>query len=205
MGAHPHVGGNSFSVGSASAVNPEGVPHPCPPPSLLSVGGCRSGKSALAQAWAERHPGPWTFIATADPGNDPEMLARVARHQAARGPEWRTVVALREPVPALREAASDCGAAVFDCVTVWLSNLMMIHPQDEPVLDAVRALAAELRRPPLPVALVSGEAGQGVAPLSAVARRFRDLQGEANQILAAACSSVVFSVCGLPQVLKGVY
>lgn len=203
--AYPRASANGFPASPASAAAPESSVYSSPPPSLLSVGGCRSGKSALAQAWAERHPGPWAFIATADPGNDPEMMARVARHQAARGPEWRTLVALREPVPALREAASGCGAAVFDCVTVWLSNLMMLHPQDEPVLDAVRELAAELRRPPLPVALVSGETGQGVVPLSAVARRFRDLQGEANQILAAACSSVVFSVCGLPRVLKGVY
>lgn len=174
-------------------------------PSLLSVGGCRSGKSALAQAWVERQPGPWAFVATAEPGDDAEMLARVARHQAARGAGWYTIVAPREPVPALREAAAWCGAAVFDCVTVWLSNLMMLHAEDGPILDAVRELAAELRRPPLPVALVTSEVGQGVVPLSAMGRRFRDVQGEANQILAAACSSVVFSVCGLPQVLKGVY
>lgn len=174
-------------------------------PSLLVAGGCRSGKSALARAWAERYPQPWALIVTADPAGDSEREVRVARYHAARGPGWRTLVALREPVPALLEAAVDCRAAVFDCVTVWLSHLMQDHVEDGPVLDAVRALADVLRKPPLPVAVVTNETGQGVVPLSAAGRRFRDLQGEANQILAAACPSVVFSVFGLPRVLKGSY
>lgn len=174
-------------------------------PALLATGGCRSGKSALAQTWAERFPGPWAFLATADPGGDPEMEARIARHQAARGPQWRSFDARRDPVSVLSAAAGSCGAAVFDCVTLWLSGLMAAHAEDGPVLDAVLALAEVLRRPPLPVALVSNEVGGGVVPMSAAGRRFRDLQGEANQILAAACSTVVLSVCGLPLVLKGEY
>lgn len=174
-------------------------------PSLLVAGGCRSGKSVLAQTWVERWPQPWAFIATAEPDDDPDILARVARHQAARGPGWRVLVAPRDPVSALREAAGECGAAVFDCVTVWLSNLVLARAEDEPVLDAVRELAEVLRRPPLPVAVVTNETGQGVVPLSAAGRRFRDVQGEANQMLAAACSSVVFSALGLPRVLKGSY
>lgn len=174
-------------------------------PVLLAVGGCRSGKSGLALKWALRREGPRAFIASADPGSDEEMLARVRRHQAIRGPEWTSIIAPHEPVPALHKAAVTCRVAVFDCVTVWVSNLMMLHADDAPILSAVNELADVLRNPPLPVAVVSNEVGGGVVPLSASGRRFRDLQGEANQILAAACPSVVLSICGLPQVLKGTY
>ena len=170
--------------------------------SLLAVGGCRSGKSRVALDWALRFSGPYAFVPAADPGNDPEMQARVARHQAERGSAWQIVQNCADPCLALQDAARTCKVAVFDCVTVWLSNLMLLH-DDEQTLVAVRSLAALLREPPLPVAVVSNETGEGIVPSFAAGRRFRDLQGEANQLLASACSTVVFVHCGLPLVLKG--
>lgn len=171
-------------------------------PSLLIVGGCRSGKSRFALEWSSRFQGSRAFIATCEPGDDQEMLERVARHQAERGPEWHTLPAPLDPAAALLAAASDHQAAVIDCVTIWLANLLPLHEKNERILDEVRRLAELLRRPPLPVAVVSNEIGLGLAPMEPLSRRFRDLQGEANQILAEACQHAVMCVCGLPMALK---
>lgn len=175
--------------------------------SLLVVGGCRSGKTRLAMEWVKSAPVPLVYIATCptcfEGKKDVEMLARIARHQAERGPEWLTLEAPQYVVEALHQAADQgAGAAVLDCVTVWLSNLMMANLNDDEIFVEVRKLAEFLGKPSLPVALVSGETGMGVVPSTAQGRRFRDIQGEANQILATASASVVMAVCGLPLVLK---
>lgn len=173
--------------------------------SLFVVGGCRSGKTRLAMDWVSAGRAPFVYVATcALWEDDGDMSARVARHQAERGPEWVTQEEARNPVAALHQAAGQgAGAAIVDCVTVWISNLMMAEKSDIEILGAVRCLAELLKEPPLPVAIVSGEAGMGVVPATALGRRFRDIQGEANQILAAACPNVVMAVCGLPLLIKG--
>lgn len=133
------------------------------------------------------------------------MEARVARHQAERGPRWMTLVALTDPLSALEKAAAaGCGVAVFDSVTTWVAHLVARGDEDGAVLSAVRALAEALEASPaLPVALVTDEVGWGIVPETPLGRRFRDLLGEANRMLAAACAGVAISVCGLPLVLKG--
>lgn len=186
---------------------------------FLVVGGCRSGKSAVAMRWALRRPGPRAYVATArspvltDPvkkeWNDPEMQMRIARHQAERGPDWRTLLACEDgsgPLlvaeESLFQAAENCRVAVFDSVGMWLAGLLDGR-DDDAVLKRVHSLAHCLEHAPLPTALVSDEVGMGLVPTTAMGRRFRDLQGEANQILAAACCNVAFCACGLPLVLKG--
>ncbi|HJB65383.1 MAG TPA: bifunctional adenosylcobinamide kinase/adenosylcobinamide-phosphate guanylyltransferase [Candidatus Mailhella merdavium] len=188
---------------------------------LLVVGGCRSGKSEAAMQWALRRPGPRAYIATARPPvrremsgreatewDDPEMQARIARHQAERGPDWLTLLACedgRGPLctaeNALLQAAESCRAAVFDSVGMWIAGLM--EKEDAFILGRVKSLARWLEQSPLPVALVSDEVGMGLVPETAVGRRFRDLQGEANQILARSCRNVMFCACGIPLMLKG--
>ncbi len=186
---------------------------------FLVVGGCRSGKSAVAMHWALRRPGPRAYVATARPPlmtdpakkewNDPEMQMRIARHQAERGPEWRTLLACEDgsgprlaAEESLFQAAEDCRVAVFDSVGMWLAGLLDGR-DDDAVLGRVHSLAHCLEHAPLPTVLVSDEVGMGLVPSTAMGRRFRDLQGEANQILAAACCNVAFCACGLPLVLKG--
>ena len=188
---------------------------------LQVVGGCRSGKSAAAMRWALSRPGPRAYIATARPPvgigspdsseeqwDDPEMHARIARHQAERGPDWHTLLACEDTrgprlaaEDALRQAAAECRVAVFDSVGMWLAGLL--EKDDAFVLDRVRSFARCLEQAPLPTVLVSEEVGMGLVPTTAMGRRFRDLQGEANQILAAACRNVAFCACGLTLELKG--
>ena len=170
---------------------------------LLVSGGARSGKSRHAQAWAEALPGPRRYLATArcDPA-DAEMAARISRHRTDRaGRGWETI----EPGVDLRTALASCrgGVALVDCVTLWLSGLAIDHAWDEAaVLAEVDQLADLLRAPPCAIAVVTNEVGSGVVPANEWGRAFRDLQGFANQRLAAAADQVVLCVCGLPLTVK---
>ncbi len=172
-------------------------------PAVLFTGGTRSGKSALAQAFAERHTSPLLFVATAQ-ALDEEMNARIARHRADRGPAWSSLEAPLD-LPSVLEGAfkgASYGSVLVDCVTLWIGNLMGAGHGNAAILDEVRCLAVLLERAPLPVAIVTNEVGSGIVPAHASGREFRDLAGEANQILAQACSHVVLAVCGLPVPVK---
>lgn len=176
------------------------------PVSLLVTGGARSGKSRFAQQWCEARPGPRTYVATAgNHDHDDEMRARIARHRAERERHWAdTAEAPLDPAGAIAVAAHAGSAVVLvDCVTLWIGNLGHRHDWDEAaVLSAVDGLAEILRNPPLHLAVVTNEVGDGIVPDNALARRFRDLHGWANQRLAAAAHDVALVVCGLPQWLK---
>jgi adenosylcobinamide kinase / adenosylcobinamide-phosphate guanylyltransferase len=169
---------------------------------IFITGGTRSGKSGYAQRLAEARPGPLLYVATAGAG-DAEMAERIARHRAARAERWKTLeepLALPKRLPA---AAAGKGAVLIDCLTLWLSNLYFHHREEPaPVLDAVAALVEALPRIAPPVYLVSNELGSGVVPENRLARHFRDLAGEANQLLAAAAGEAWLVVAGLPLRLK---
>ena len=172
---------------------------------LLLSGGCRSGKSALAVRWAEAQAPERLFLATATI-HDEEMRRRVQRHQRERGAGWHTLECPLSPLAALKTLGGETPcAAVLDCVTLWLSNLLACGASDAEILPDVDGLAACLRQPPVPVAVVTNEVGMGIVPSSPLGRRFRDLAGEANQKLAAACPQVLLVSCGLPLVLKGTF
>ena len=163
------------------------------------LGGAASGKSAYAEALAIATELPRTYIATAQPFDD-EMRAKIARHQADRGPDWITI----EAPLALPEALgriSPGGVVLLDCVTLWLGNLMLREDGGEEA--AVDGFLAALERAPGPLIVVSNEVGHGVVPTSAMGRRFRSLQGGLNQRIAARADRVVAVMSGLPLALKG--
>lgn len=191
-------------VGAGSGVELPIVPPPCVPvaSAVLLVGGTRSGKSDLALRFAEGKCPERLFVATALV-RDAETRARRERHRAQRGQGWRTVEAPLEVLPALQGNAQGACAVVLDCITFWLCNMQEQGLSNTQILDTVQALAAWLAAPPVPVAVVSSELGQGIVPATALGRAFRDLAGEANQVLAAACTTVLLVSCGLPLALKG--
>jgi adenosylcobinamide kinase/adenosylcobinamide-phosphate guanylyltransferase len=170
--------------------------------SILFVGGCRSGKSGLAQRWAETAAPQQSFFATARP-IDESMNERIARHRSLRGTSWDCVEEPLNVLAAMQTAARSGSALLLDCVSFWLCNLMEQGLTDEDIRARVEDLSHWLSAPPLPVALVAHESGCGVAPASALGNRFRDINGEANQILATRCHTVIFVSCGLPLTLKG--
>ena len=162
----------------------------------LVLGGARSGKSRFAESLARQHGGPRTYIATAEAFDD-EMRQRIAKHREQRaGDGWQTIEATLDPAAVLPRE----GLALLDCVTVWLGNLMH-HGRDLRTEGA--KLCATLETCPAEVILVSNEVGLSIVPENAMARRFRDEQGLANQALAAIADNVYFIAAGLPLKLKG--
>lgn len=168
----------------------------------LVLGGARSGKSALAQTEAETrargHGGRLVMIVTAQAFDD-EMATRIARHRDERGDVWRTAEATHDLPSALAALSAD-DVAVVDCLTLWLSNLMLA---DKDVTMAADALIETLANIPCPLWLVSNEVGMGIVPENALARRFRDEAGRLHQRLAQAVDRVIFVAAGLPLTLKG--
>lgn len=167
---------------------------------FLYLGGAKSGKTRLAQARAETFPAPRVYLATAQ-ALDEEMDLRIKNHQAERGPDWRTLEAPLAPDAALA-GLKDGAPVLLDCITLWLSNLMA-ETEDQAALRArVDDLAAAIKNYGGPVVVVSNELGGGIVPMNALARKFRDIAGLANQRLAEAADEVYLVTAGLPLKLK---
>ena len=162
------------------------------------LGGARSGKSAYAQAQAEASGLDRVFVATAH-AYDEEMADRIARHVEARDAAWRTIDAPYDLPDALTRHAAPGRVLLVDCLTLWLSNLML---RGDDVEAATRTLAAQVPGLAGTIVFVSNEVGWGIVPENALARRFRDAQGRLNQKVAAACGTVLLVAAGLPLVMK---
>jgi adenosylcobinamide kinase/adenosylcobinamide-phosphate guanylyltransferase len=164
----------------------------------LVLGGAASGKSAFAESLVRGTGRGLTYFATAQIF-DNEMREKVSRHKEMRGAGWHTV---EEPLDVGRALAAISGdqAVLLDCATMWLSNHLLAESD---LAEAEAALMAGLSLCPAPVVIVSNEVGLSVVPENALARQFRQAQGELNQKLAAKAGLVVNVAAGLPQVLKG--
>lgn len=167
----------------------------------LVTGGARAGKSRFVLAEAEACPGPWVYVATAQ-ALDADMARRIARHREERGPGWRTVEAPLVPEAGLDDRAA--GAVVVDCLTLWVSNLLLgPYAADLDGLDRrTAALAERLGAETRPVWVVSNEVGLGIVPADALSRAYRDALGRANQAVARVADRVTLMVAGCPLRVK---
>jgi adenosylcobinamide kinase/adenosylcobinamide-phosphate guanylyltransferase len=163
----------------------------------LVLGGARSGKSRHAEALIRACPPPWIYVATAQ-AFDAEMEARIAEHRARRETGWETVEAPLDLSGAV-VAVPDGTPLLVDCLTLWLSNVLLAGKDEE---RESRRLAELLGRPRGPWVVVSNEVGLGIVPDNALARRFRDAAGRLNQMVAEQADSVVMTVAGLPLKVK---
>ena len=180
-----------------------------PPPGVLGfvalprvtliLGGARSGKSRHAEAMVEEAAANGLYIATAAAG-DGEMAMRIRHHRERRGPFWTTVEEPLHLAHAIEAHALPGRPILVDCLTLWLSNLMM---EGRAVEAATDRLLTALEESTVPVVLVANEVGQGIVPDNALARAFRDHAGRINQRIAAAADRVVMMVAGLPMTVKG--
>ena len=167
----------------------------------LILGGARSGKSKLAENLALSCGQPVVYVATATV-EDEEMRSRIAQHRSRRPSAWTTV---EEPLflaDVLRREAAPGRCVLVECITLWLSNLMLMHSgehfdeQREALLELFPKLSGRL-------IIVSNEVGMGIVPMGELSRRFQDEAGRLNQSLAEGSDRVILTVAGIPQVLKG--
>lgn len=167
----------------------------------LILGGARSGKSRLAERLANDSGLEVTYIATSQP-LDGEMSQRVSLHRQRRPGHWGLIEEPIELARVLQENAQSGRCLLVDCLTLWLTNLLMLEDPERLVQerDGLLDCLAEL---PGEIIFVSNETGMGVVPLGELTRRYVDEAGWLHQALAERCQRVVLTVAGLPMTLKG--
>ncbi len=182
--------------------------------STFILGGQRSGKSRraelLARDWLDAAPGHRAVMIATGQAWDDEMRERIARHQIDRAERVPGMTTVEEPLAladALRQHSDTRTLIVVDCLTLWLTNLMMpADPaqalQEADVIAAGEALCAAIAAAPGPVVLVGNEIGLGVIPMGREVRQFVDALGRLNQRVAASCARVTLMAAGLSLTLK---
>lgn len=164
----------------------------------LVLGGARSGKSSFALTEGERLKGPRALVATMEP-LDAETKLRIAAHKKERGRRWKTFEEPTKIAPLIKGLKTEFNVIIVDCITLWLSNLMLKGVDIKREADAfIKAACA----PGAVVIAVSNEVGLSIVPESALGRAFRDEAGRLNQQLAAAAGEAWLVVAGLPQKIK---
>ncbi|MFK3974578.1 bifunctional adenosylcobinamide kinase/adenosylcobinamide-phosphate guanylyltransferase [Pseudomonas sp. NPDC087358] len=167
----------------------------------LILGGARSGKSRLAERLASESSLQVVYIATSQP-LDGEMNQRVTLHRQRRPASWGLIEEPLELARVLKQSAAQDRCLLVDCLTLWLTNLLMLEDPQR-LTQERQALLECLAELPGEIIFVSNETGLGVVPLGELTRRYVDEAGWLHQALAERCQRVVFTVAGLPMTLKG--
>ena len=166
----------------------------------LIGGGVRSGKSRFGLELGRKRFANGAFIATGE-ARDAEMAERIRRHQAERGPNWTTIEEPLDLAGAIEGASTRFGGCVVDCLTLWLSNVMLspAHDVDKEIGRLMGVLEAGGATG---IILITNEVGCGIVPESELARRYRDLAGGLNQRVAALADEVYWMAFGVPVDVK---
>ncbi len=179
---------------------------------ILVTGGARSGKSAYAQELALKRNERTLFLATAQPG-DAEMAERIARHRRLRPQGWLTIEEHLDLVAAYARIPSDVEMVIVDCLTLWVSNVLLAkdsHIEDvnragriqEEILHQAEKLLAAYDKGKASLIVVTNEVGMGLVPDTPIGRVFRDALGRVNQLFASKADLVYLMVAGLPMEVK---
>ncbi|MDT1985985.1 MAG: bifunctional adenosylcobinamide kinase/adenosylcobinamide-phosphate guanylyltransferase [Planktomarina sp.] len=163
----------------------------------LVLGGAASGKSHFAENLVIQTGRPRRYIATAEAWDD-EMKTKIAAHKVQRGPDWITCEEPLDMISAI-EASEPNEIILLDCVTMWLTNLMLAKLNID---QQSKAFINTLKKSPCPIILVSNEVGHGIVPDNPMSRKFVKYQGAINQSLADVAAQVFFITAGIPQCLK---
>lgn len=177
---------------------------------ILVTGGARSGKSSFAEKLVREKGERISYIATAQIF-DEEMRFRIKLHRERRPKDWKTYEAPFHAEKALKKAVKDSDTILFDCITVYLSNLVCaksvaeLAKEDALYTEAkakIQALIDTVKAANATVIFVTNEVGAGIVPENHLARIYRDLSGSVNQQLACASDEVYAVICGIPMQLK---
>jgi adenosylcobinamide kinase / adenosylcobinamide-phosphate guanylyltransferase len=167
---------------------------------ILITGGARSGKSRYAEQRATEMGGRPLYVATAE-AKDEEMAQRIAEHRKRRGTQWHTIEEPLELSEALLAERGKTDCALVDCLTLWISNLLIRH-DDKYAREKVEELIEKLPQLNFHLVFVTNEVGWGIVPDNSLARKFRDLAGWTNQRIAQAANDVILMVAGMPMIAK---
>ena len=176
---------------------------------VFVTGGAKSGKSSFVLDKVSGVEGKKAFIATAEALDD-EMKARINRHKAERGDEWETYEVPTKVSGVIADAISKHSAVVLDCLTIWLSNVLIGDQATEEKMDELINNLKQLKESPVcstgpgcsELYIVSNEVGMGIVPENDLAREFRDLAGSLNQRIAEISDEVYLVVAGIPVKIK---
>ena len=173
------------------------------------IGGARSGKSAFAMKLAKKQKHV-CYIATADSGHasqidDGEMLERIQKHRKNRPADWETVEAPLALDKAVSNLNGTFDVVLIDCITLYVTNMLLGGSEeagDEYIIDAINKLCIVCKKIPSHVIIVSNEVGYGIVPDNVISRRFRDIAGYANQIVAKEADNVYLVTAGIETKIK---
>jgi len=168
---------------------------------IFVLGGAKSGKSAYTISYAKKNSAKVVYIATAKAG-DLEMRERIKKHKLSRPKSWKTVEESFELLSALKKCASKYEIIIIDCLTLYLSNLMLKGLKSQEINKRVKNLTNYISKSNQTVLLISNEVGLGIVPQNKMAREFRDISGLANQIAAKKADEVIFMQAGIPTSIK---
>ncbi|MBU0681353.1 MAG: bifunctional adenosylcobinamide kinase/adenosylcobinamide-phosphate guanylyltransferase [Proteobacteria bacterium] len=171
------------------------------PGSVFYLGGCRSGKSRLAEEFVVSNFSRPCYVATMTRGQDVELHDRIDIHQKRRGDCWQLIEEPRD-LGRILSAPNDADVVLIDCLTMWLTNLLLADLSDDDIRKVVTEFVQAISCCQVTVVLVANEVGLGIVPDSSLGRRFRDLAGWLNQQVAEVCQRVIFVAAGLPLILK---
>ncbi|MBU1122836.1 MAG: bifunctional adenosylcobinamide kinase/adenosylcobinamide-phosphate guanylyltransferase [Candidatus Omnitrophota bacterium] len=165
------------------------------------IGGVRSGKSNHATRLAKDKDKKVAFIATSQILDD-EMKKRVQLHKEQRPHHWQTFEKHKNIIPAIEEINKSFDIVIIDCLTIYISNLLLADTDEHQIEEHIDLLMKTLKTTDFKTIIVSNEVGLGIVPDNVLARRFRDLAGKVNQITAKHADEVIFMAAGLPMKLK---
>ena len=169
---------------------------------IFIIGTTRSGKSRYAVELAGKFKKKVTFVATAT-SSDKEMSERISKHKSFRPREWKLIEEPKDVASILPVLKVRCGVVLIDCLGLLISNLSAGGLTDKEIEKRIRILIAAILKLELITILVSNEVGGGLVPTNRLARRFQDLVGFANQMMAEAADEVILMQSGIPLKIKG--
>lgn len=172
---------------------------------IFITGGARSGKSSFAEKLAKQNGKRLVYIATGEP-KDEEMLKRIKKHKQRRKGElcsWKTIEEPVYLVKTLSNIKTKVDTALLDCITLWINNLIELGIKDREIMNEAKKLISVINKNKFKTIVVSNDVGAGIVPINPLARRYRDLLGTINQLVAKKADIVYQMFSGIPIKLKG--
>lgn len=169
---------------------------------ILILGGARSGKSSFAVELAKKLSNRVVFIATAI-SLDEEMKNRIKTHKASRSRHWKLIEEGKNVASVLAKLKGKYEVVLIDCLGLLISNFLADNLKDKEIVIKIKKLISAILKLKFTIILVSNEVGSGIVPDNLLARRFRDLLGLANQMIAKKASQVILMLSGTPITIKG--